>query len=91
MFKMTFDDFRIEASMADFRMLEFLELRFSNPSKESCEVFPYQFHLVRPNGDQLDVVEAFSDDDIMEFMTSRSYKIKPEEKDPGGDLNAWRI
>jgi hypothetical protein len=79
-FKMTLDDFHFVMTPSNFRGFEVLELRFSNSGKESCEVFAYQFHLVLPNGNQLDVTEALSDVDYTEFMSSRSFRIKPEEK-----------
>jgi hypothetical protein len=79
-FKITFDDFHFVGTPTNFRVFEVLVLTLSNPGKDSCELFPYQFHLVRPNGEQLDVSEALSDADYQEFMTSRSYKMKPEEK-----------
>ena len=79
-FKIIFGDFDFQATMANFRTLEFLELRFDNPGKIPCEVYPYQFRLERPSGDILGVAMALSESQLMQFVTKRSFNIEPEEK-----------
>lgn len=71
-FRIIFDDFKYYVSMNIRDEFEGLELTFQNPSDTPCKVSPYDFHLVLPSGEQIDVVEAFTDAEYGKFMLGDS-------------------
>jgi len=53
----------------------------SNPKDTPCEIEPYQFRMILPKGDQRDVMRAMTDDEYLDFMSSRRQGEPPVSKD----------